>query len=177
MEVQDVLADCGVEDSVFFDFSLTRRIEYYTGMVFEASVPNLGLPLGGGGRYNDFIERFGKLRLPATGFALEVERCIQALKAQGFQIPEKRKTKVLVSSKFRNMAIEAANVLRDAGVVVLIDVTKDDEKKIRDYAKLAGIGYVVFVDSSLKKPAIVYDAQSDASVNATIGAFLQQIGG
>jgi ATP phosphoribosyltransferase regulatory subunit len=177
LEVQDVLADCGVEDSVFFDFSLTRRIEYYTGMVFEASVPNLGLPLGGGGRYNDFIERFGKLRLPATGFALEVERCIQALKAQGFQIPEKRKTKVLVSSKFRNMAIEAANVLRDAGVVVLIDVTKDDEKKIRDYAKLAGIGYVVFVDSSLKKPAMVYDVRSDTSENVTIGAFLQQIGG
>ena len=35
---------------VFFDFSLVRKIEYYSGIVFEASVPNLGLPLGGGGR-------------------------------------------------------------------------------------------------------------------------------
>jgi ATP phosphoribosyltransferase regulatory subunit len=177
LDVQDFLAECGVEDSVFFDFSLTRRIEYYTGMVFEASVPNLGLPLGGGGRYDDFIEKFGKLRLPATGFALEVERCLQALKAQGFQIREKKKTKVLVSSKFRNMAIKVASLLREAGVIALLNVTKDDGEKIRNYAKLAGIDYVVFVDSSLKKPAIVYDAQSDASGNATIGAFLQQIGG
>jgi len=177
LDVQDFLAECGVEDSVFFDFSLTRRIEYYTGMVFEASVPNLGLPLGGGGRYDDFIAKFGKLRLPATGFALEVERCLQALKAQGFQIREKKKTKVLVSSKFRNMAIKVASLLREAGVIALLDVTKDDGEKIRNYAKLAGIDYVVFVDSSLKKPAIVYDAQSDASGNVTIGAFLQQIGG
>jgi hypothetical protein len=75
------------------------------------------------------------------------------------------------------MAIKAASVLRDAGVIALLDVTKYDGEKIKDYAKLAGIDYVVFVDSSLKKPAIVYDVRSDASGNVTIGAFLQQIGG
>lgn len=177
LEVKDVLADYGTENLVFFDFSLTRKIEYYTGMVFEASVPNLGLPLGGGGRYDDFIEKFGKLKLPATGFALEIEKCLQALTAQGFQIPEKTKTKILVSSKFRNAAIKAVNVLRDAGVVTLLDVTKNDEKKIMKCAKLAGIDYVVFVDSSLKKPAMVYDVRSDASRNVMIETFLQHIGG
>ncbi len=177
LEVKDVLADYGVENFVFFDFSLTRKIEYYTGMVFEASAPNLGLPLGGGGRYDDFIEKFGKLKLPATGFALEVERCLQALTAQDFQALEKRKTKILVSSKFRNMAIKAVSVLRDAGVVAFLDVTKDNGEKIRNYAKLAGIDYVVFVDSSLKKPATVYDVQSDASGNVMIETFLHQIGG
>jgi len=177
LDVQDVLADYGIENLVFFDFSLTRKIEYYTGMVFEASVPNLGLPLGGGGRYDDFIEKFGKLKLPATGFALEIEKCLQALTAQGFQIPEKAKTKILVSSKFRNVAIKAVNVLRDAGVVTLLDVTKNDVKKIMNYAKLAGIDYVVFVDSSLKKPALVYDVRSDASRNVMIETFLQHIGG
>ncbi|MFB0501852.1 MAG: ATP phosphoribosyltransferase regulatory subunit, partial [Candidatus Bathyarchaeia archaeon] len=177
LEVKDVLADYGVENFVFFDFSLTRKIEYYTGIVFEASVPNLGLPLGGGGRYDDFIEKFGKLKLPATGFALEVERCLQALTAQDFQALEKRKTKILVSSKFRNMAIKAVSFFRDAGVVAFLDVTKDNGEKIRNYAKPAGIDYVVFVDSSLKKPAIVYDVRSDASENVMIETFLQQIGG
>ncbi len=177
LEVKDVLAGYGVENFVFFDFSLTRKIEYYTGMVFEASVPNLGLPLGGGGRYDDFIEKFGKLKLPATGFALEVERCLQALTAQDFQALENRKTKILVSSKFRNMAIKAVSFFRDAGVVAFLDVTKDDGEKIKNYAKLAGIDYVVFVDSSLKKPATVYDVRSDASGNVMIETFLQQIGG
>ena len=177
LEVKDVLADYNIENLVFFDFSLTRKIEYYTGIVFEASVPNLGLPLGGGGRYDDFIEKFGKLKLPATGFALEIEKCLQAFAAQGFQIPEKTKAKILVSSKSMNAAIKAVNVLRDAGVVALLDVTKSGEKKIMNYAKLAGIDYVVFVGSSLEKPATVYDVGSGVSRNIMIETFLQSIGG
>jgi len=177
LEIKDALADYGIENLVFFDFSLTRKIEYYTGMVFEASVPNLGLPLGGGGRYDDFIEKFGNLKLPATGFALEIEKCLQALTAQGFQIPEKTKAKILVSSKSRDAAIKAVNILRDAGVVALLEVTKNDEKKTIEYAKLGGIDYVVFVGSSLKKPATIYDLRSKVSRNIMIETFLQNIGG
>ena len=178
LEIKDVLTDYKIENFVYFDFSLTRKIEYYTGIVFEASVPNLGLPLGGGGRYDDFIEKFGKLKIPATGFALEIEKCLQALTAQGFKLPEKRKkAKVLVASKFRKAATEAVNVIRDAGVVALLDVTKSDEKKIVEYAKLAEIDYVIFVDSSLEKPVTVYDTLSDVSRNVMIGSFLQRIRG
>ena len=178
LEIKDVLTDYKIENFVYFDFSLTRKIEYYTGIVFEASVPNLGLPLGGGGRYDDFIEKFGKLKIPATGFALEIEKCLQALTAQGFKLPEKRKkAKILVASKFRKAATEAVNVIRDAGVVALLDVTKSDEKKIVEYAKLAEIDYVIFVDSSLEKPVTVYDTLSDVSRNVMIGSFLQRIRG
>ena len=88
-ELQETLKDYQVEEMVFFDFSLTRKIEYYTGMVFEVSVPNLGLPLGSGGRYDYFIEKFGKLKLPSTGFALEIGKILQALTAQGFKISNK----------------------------------------------------------------------------------------
>ena len=176
-EVRDVLADYGIENLVFFNFSLTRKIEYYTGIVFEASVPNLGLPLGGGGRYDDFIEKFGKLKIPATGFALEIEKCLQALDAQGFQPQKGEKIGILVTSRFRNAAIKAVNALRNAGVVALLDVKKSDEKKVIKYAKLAGIDYVIFVDSSLEKPATVYDAKSDVSRNVKIKTFLQSIGG
>ena len=178
LEIKDVLTDYKIENFVYFDFSLTRKIEYYTGIVFEASVPNLGLPLGGGGRYDDFIEKFGKLKIPATGFALEIEKCLQALTAQGSKLPEKRKKgKILVASKFRKAATEAVNVIRDAGVVALLDVTKSDEKKIVEYAKLAEIDYVIFVDSSLEKPVTVYDTLSDVSRNVMIESFLQRIRG
>jgi ATP phosphoribosyltransferase regulatory subunit len=177
LEIRDVLADYGIENLVFFDFSLTRKIEYYTGIVFEASVPNLGLPLGGGGRYDDFIEKFGKLKIPATGFALEIEKCLQALTAQGFQQPKRRKARILVTSRFRNAAIEAVKTLRNAGVVALLDVTKGDDEKILRYAKLAGIDYVLFVDSSLERPATVYDARSDVSRKIMVETFLQLVRG
>lgn len=177
LKTRDALIDYGVEGSVFFDFSLTRKIEYYTGMVFEASVPNTGLPLGGGGRYNDLIERFGCLKLPATGFALQIDNCLEALEAQGLQFAEKTRSTVLVTSSFRKVAIEAARPLREAGFSTSIDLQKADEKKTIDYAELSGMDYVVFVGASVVEPIRVYDVNSDTFRNTTLAAFSQQNGG
>ena len=176
LEVKDALVDYGVENLVFFDFSLVRKIEYYTGIVFEASVPNLGLPLGGGGRYDNLMEKFGKLKIPATGFAVEIEKCLRALTAQDFQPPEKRKVKVLVASRFRDSAIKAVEAIRGAGVTALLEVTGGGRKEVLEYAKRSGTNYVVFVNSSLEKPATIYDTRLDTVKNMTIKAFLQSIG-
>jgi ATP phosphoribosyltransferase regulatory subunit len=63
---------------VIFDLGLVRSIGYYSGAVFEVYDPALGSPLGGGGRYDDLLGRFGR-PLPAVGFALSVERLHVAL--------------------------------------------------------------------------------------------------
>jgi ATP phosphoribosyltransferase regulatory subunit len=172
-EIEDVLADHGIKKFVFFDFSLTRSVKYYTGIVFEASVPNMGLPLGGGGRYDDFIEKFGKLKIPATGFALEIEKCLQALTAQGFQQTEMEKARILIASRFRKAAMKVVESLRNVGVITLLDVTKSDEEKVLKYAKLAGIDYVIFVNSSPETPATVYDVGSGVSRKMKVETFLK----
>ncbi len=175
-ELRDILKDYDIENLVFFDFSLTRRIEYYTGLVFEASVPNLGLPLGGGGRYDHFMEKFGKLKLPATGFALEIEKILKALTAQGCQVPEKAYTKVLVSSKNRNIALKAVNILRDAKVSASLNTTKNGKNRIIKSAKLAGIDYIVFLgEASLEQPVTVYDTGSNVSKKEPLQIFLQTL--
>ncbi len=63
---------------VIFDLGLVRNIGYYTGAVFEVYDPALGGPIGGGGRYDDLLGRFGRA-LPAVGFALGVDRLHIAL--------------------------------------------------------------------------------------------------
>jgi ATP phosphoribosyltransferase regulatory subunit len=63
---------------VIFDLGLVRNIGYYTGAVFEVYDPALGAPIGGGGRYDELLGRFGR-RLPAVGFALGVDRLHIAL--------------------------------------------------------------------------------------------------
>ncbi len=72
------LLPVGAAERVIFDLGLTRRLGYYTGAIFDVYDPALGVPLGGGGRYDDLLGRFGR-PLPAVGFALNVERVHLAL--------------------------------------------------------------------------------------------------
>ena len=67
-----------VAERVIFDLGLVRSIGYYTGAVFEVYDPALGAPIGGGGRYDELLGRFGR-SLPAVGFALGVDRLHTAL--------------------------------------------------------------------------------------------------
>lgn len=67
-----------VAERVIFDLGLTRDLGYYTGAVFEVYDPALGEPIGGGGRYDDLLGRFGR-PLPAAGFALGIDRLHIAL--------------------------------------------------------------------------------------------------
>jgi len=72
------LLEPSVAGRVIFDLGLVRNIGYYTGAVFEVYDPALGAPIGGGGRYDDLLGRFGR-KLPAVGFALGVDRLHIAL--------------------------------------------------------------------------------------------------
>jgi ATP phosphoribosyltransferase regulatory subunit len=63
----------GVSDRVIFDLGLVRELGYYTGPVFEVYDPAVGFTLGGGGRYDNLIGRFGR-DLPACGLAVDVQR-------------------------------------------------------------------------------------------------------
>jgi len=72
------LLEPAVADRVIFDLGLVRNIGYYTGAVFDVYDPALGAPIGGGGRYDELLGRFGRT-LPAVGFALGVDRLHIAL--------------------------------------------------------------------------------------------------
>ncbi|MEA2282338.1 MAG: phosphoribosyltransferase regulatory subunit [Solirubrobacteraceae bacterium] len=71
-----------VAERVIFDLGLTHALGYYTGAVFEVYDAGLGAPLGGGGRYDDLLGRFGR-PLPACGWALNVERLHLARVGEG----------------------------------------------------------------------------------------------
>jgi ATP phosphoribosyltransferase regulatory subunit len=76
-DVLDLL-EPAVAERIIFDLGLVRNIGYYTGAVFDVYDPALGAPIGGGGRYDDLLGRFGR-KLPAVGFALGVDRLHIAL--------------------------------------------------------------------------------------------------
>ncbi len=58
------------------DPRLVRGLDYYTGMVFEVTSPQLGAQdaVLGGGRYDGLVEDLGGPRTPAVGFAIGLDR-------------------------------------------------------------------------------------------------------
>jgi histidyl-tRNA synthetase len=64
---------------VVFDPTLVRGMGYYTGSIVELEHPELGVSLGGGGRYDGMVGRFLGKDMPAFGFSLGFERLMDVL--------------------------------------------------------------------------------------------------
>jgi ATP phosphoribosyltransferase regulatory subunit len=72
-ETLGALEERGAADRVQLDLGLLRDLGYYSGAILEVYDPALGHVLGGGGRYDGLLKRFG-VDQPAAGFALYLER-------------------------------------------------------------------------------------------------------
>jgi histidyl-tRNA synthetase len=88
------------ESDASFEPSLTRGLDYYTGPVFEASLINAAQfgSVMGGGRYDQLVNRFLNIELPATGVSIGIDRFMAALLWLGKVQPQPTTTKVLVLS-------------------------------------------------------------------------------
>jgi ATP phosphoribosyltransferase regulatory subunit len=71
--VYELLAERGVAERVILDLGLLRELGYYTGTIFEVFDPAVAFALGGGGRYDELLGRFGQPR-PACGAGLDLQR-------------------------------------------------------------------------------------------------------
>ena len=72
-ETFEALERRGAAGRVQIDLGLLRDLGYYSGAILEVYDPALGHVIGGGGRYDGLLRRFG-VDLPAAGFALYMER-------------------------------------------------------------------------------------------------------
>ena len=116
-EAWELLGAAGVRERVTIDFSVMRSFGYYTGLVAEAYAPGLGVPLGGGGRYDGLLAAFDA-PAPAAGFALGLERLMIALLEQSAE-PTARGLDAVIGGD-PDDALAAARALRDAGWRVAI---------------------------------------------------------
>lgn len=126
-EIYRLLEVYGVADKITFDLGLIRDFEYYTGMVFEAYSHGVGYSLAGGGRYDHMLKDFGTA-CPATGFALGIERILDARKFQGIVDDSRAKDFYLSYESGReDAAILKAAELRTAGKIVEVSLTPQNK--------------------------------------------------
>ena len=138
------------QDSVKFDPTIVRGLEYYTGAVFEAELlldttDDKGRAvrfgsIGGGGRYDDLVARFTGERLPATGFSFGVSRLASALRAAGQAGEAVRGPVVVIVFSETDMQhyLDAVSELRNAGIPAELYLGRAGMKAQMKYADRRG---------------------------------------
>ncbi|MBX6764689.1 MAG: ATP phosphoribosyltransferase regulatory subunit [Rubrobacteraceae bacterium] len=126
----------GCLDSVILDLGLIGRFGYYTGVVYEAYSPRLGFSVASGGRYDELLSRFGA-PMPATGFAISLERLLSIL-------PEREPDPLVVLVGSSTGATAAACTLRARGVAVLQLADEDPPEKAARYARAVEASWLAY---------------------------------
>ncbi len=162
--------------------AFARGLEYYTGMIFEVTVPELDVALGGGGRYDRLIEVFGGEPTPAVGVAHGLDRITLAMQTQKKALStrlEKRAVVIPVKQELKAEALKISQMLRDAGISVEFEVMgrkmakalEDADKRKMDYAVIVG-------ERELKEGAVVVrDLAKHEQTNIEIEKLAEKIMG
>lgn len=136
------------------NLGIARGLDYYTGIVFEIYVPELGAQkqVAGGGSYN-LVELFGGEKVESTGFAFGFDRLMHAIESKNRKIEIENKDEDSIvdvfvapfSNDMREKSFEIGQILRNNGVSTEIDLSRKKLKKLLSAANKLNAKYVVLV--------------------------------
>ncbi|SHG09378.1 ATP phosphoribosyltransferase regulatory subunit [Ornithinibacillus halophilus] len=70
--IYETLSSYGYEEHVILDLGLINHMEYYSDVIFQGYIENIGKPILSGGRYDQLANQFHS-SIPAIGFAFDVD--------------------------------------------------------------------------------------------------------
>lgn len=138
------------------NLGIARGLDYYTGIVFEIYVPELGAQkqIAGGGSYN-LVELFGGEKVESNGFAFGFDRLMNAIENNRSKtnnsesiIEEDSIIDVFVapiSNETREKSFEIGQKIRSLGIPTEIDLSRKKFKKLLNTANKLNAKYVILV--------------------------------
>ena len=139
---------------------IVRGQDYYRRTTFEFFRPGAEGQqdaLGGGGRYDGLVELLGGRPTPAIGFALGLDRVVNALVAGGFEAPELAPVAVVVGADPAATAarLRIATDLRAAGIAARADLGQRKLGKQLETAARDGAHFAAIVGDELEAGQIL----------------------
>ncbi len=118
MGVYSILKMYGLEQYIVMDLGLINHMGYYSGVIFQGYVERFGKPVLMGGRYDELGNEFGA-RLPAIGFACEIESLVKATDSREVTSRFPIDVKITYADSQLEQAVAIANELRERKYSVL----------------------------------------------------------
>jgi histidyl-tRNA synthetase len=151
-EIFDMIENIGLSDYFTFDPSITRGLDYYTGIVYETildELPSIG-SVCSGGRYNELASLYTKKSLPGVGSSIGLDRLLAALEELN---PDRKRSSVSdliifqLDEKLLSHCHETAARFRDAGFSAEVYPIKKKLQQQFKYAERKSIAFGVFIGS------------------------------
>ncbi len=164
--VYRLLCAAGFQEAVLLDLGEFRGFDYYDGIVFDVFTDGLGVELGGGGRYDHLIGRFGR-NLPSTGFALSVDRLFRGLNLCDRVKSVSPSVLVVAPIGLSTRLVSVAQQLRQAGIRTVQRAVDPSGRDLIDAAVKTGLEagidtiIAVGVDSLKSEQVVVVLLQRD----------------
>ncbi len=159
-EIYSYILENKIERSFILDPSITRGLDYYTGLVYETflnELPEIG-SVCSGGRYNNLASVYTKEELPGVGASIGLDRLLAGLEVLGKQSIKKSLSEVLILSLDNNLTghyHKLAIKLRSMGInTEVFPVTKKIQQQFK-YAENKSISFVIFCGEDEKDKNIV----------------------
>ena len=130
MEINELIKDYNASDYILFNLGLINHMNYYSGVIFQGFVGNVGMPVLMGGRYDHLGEQFSN-SVPAIGFAFDVDLLLQARKQQGLNISVDSAADICIfyDQNRQKEALSMSYELRNYGYKVITNITGLPAKK------------------------------------------------
>lgn len=123
-KIYEYLEGAGIAGHFVYDPSITRGLDYYTGIVYETFLDGLDQfgSVCSGGRYNNLASLYTKQQLPGVGSSIGLDRLMAALDAlENGVLKNESNADVLVicmDESLRGWYHQLARAMRDAGLRV-----------------------------------------------------------
>lgn len=109
--IYDVLYSYGVTQHIVIDLSLINHMDYYSDMIFQGFMDNVGKPVVMGGRYNTLAAQFDA-NIPAIGFAFNIDTLLEGIDLSKVTSKQRLDAALLFDTHSEQRALMLANDLR-----------------------------------------------------------------
>ncbi|MBS1919184.1 MAG: histidine--tRNA ligase [Bacteroidetes bacterium] len=178
-ELEHLITNCRLvaqNSSLILDFTLARGLNYYTGIIFEATAKDVSIgSIGGGGRYDDLTGLFGVPNIPGVGISFGVDRIYDVMEELSlFPASLQVSTQVLffnLGDAESNVSFDLMQQLRQKNIRCELYHEKTKFDKQFKYAEKKNIPYVVILggeeikNKSCKLKNLAEGKQQDISWN------------
>ena len=132
------------------DLSLARGLDYYTGCIFEAVIPESGIgSVSGGGRYDNLTDIFGLKDVSGVGISFGVDRIYEILDSQDLWPNVNSNNQSVLICHFgqetQEYGVRLAQKLRQSEISVLVFPDKKRINKQLDFANNKSFSHAIVI--------------------------------